>query len=1532
MTNDRRDAETQMVSAEARTTARSVGRNNRSRLLSAVLAVMLAWGIAWPVFIRVSLLPAAGWTHPAILVSGAFSLGVLCAVLLNRRGRYLAAASLTAGLLLAGVFASLHFTLSGAMEPVFSRNDSGLLAYLVLPVVLGAVLLPPSLLSAVLGCALGGVLAVPLLYPHMSWSAVLYGPVLFLLVVCGLLLFVSFLLSDEQRRNLVGLKQSEERYRSLFEQSPDANLLIGPDGLIRAVNRVGLQLFDYGQGEMEGAHVRMLFANAADRDAFTARVEQQGGLYDDPIRLRTRNGSVLDCLVTIWVRRDAAGRTLEYQTIVRDVTARVQSEEELKLKGQLLDVAHDAIMLVDPGGVIVFANQAASGLTGYPADELLRMNIRQLNTREGAEQVPLHISAIMQEGALGFSTTFVRKDGNPVQVEVRSKTLESRGRTLLLSVCRDVTTRKAAESELRLRGQLLDLANDAVFLHDLKGRFLYVNEAAVLQSGYARSELLRMTLRDLDDREAAERSSDRMAQLMNRRSLTFEGGHRRKDGSIVPVEVRARLVESGDQSVVLSVARDISERKKAEATLKAERDRAQRYLDVAGVMVIALDARGDTVLINRRGAEILGRKVENLIGRSWLDTAVPEDQRDRVRDVLRTIMSGDAEPYEYVENDIVTAAERRRTIAWHNVLLRDADGKPSGVLSSGEDITERLATERALRESEERYRSLFEQSIDAIFENAPDGSHIEVNGAWLKLFGFTPDDLVVMNAGDLYVDAADREEFVRVMRETGEVRDEVRLRKKDGTEILCQRVAAVRRDTSGSVVAFQGIVRDVTALKRAEQQLRESEEKYRSLFEQSLDAIYINTPDGMSLEANRAWLDMFGYSNEELSGLNSVDIYADSRDRTEFLRLMREDGFVAGEARFRRKDGTPFDGQRSVVPLRDENGNIVRFVGIMRDITARKKSEQQLRESEEKYRMLFEQSMDAVAIVSVDGTLVNANPAYLRLFGHTPDAIGREVSARHYVDPADREEMLRRVDRDGVIIDQEVKLKKVDGTVMDVVRSVVARRDQQGRLVGLQSVTRDITAEKRQRAALADELARRRILVEQSRDGIVVLDQDGRVVETNRRFADMLGYLPEEVLRLRVWDWDVPTPSDGLREMIRTVDEAGDHFETQHRRKDGTVYDVEISTNAAVFGGQKLIFCVCRDITKRKKAEEALRESELRFRALVEHTGLGFTVTRTDGSFIEANDVFLQMTGYSRDDLLRLRMPDVYASEETSERMLKQCLWNGYVRGEELEFTRKDGSPLFLSLTCAFVPRGGERVVISEFLDITERRRVEAEVRRSREELRLLATRLEEAREEERTGIARELHDQLGQALTALKFDLDTLLRAAGRQEGVSVEKVTGMLRLVDDTARDVRRLSSELRPGILDDVGLAAAMDWQLTQFAERTGIQCRMTGHADDARLDRSRSTALFRVFQELLTNIARHAGARGVSVGLDEEGGNYVLTVSDDGAGITPQQIADTSSLGLIGMRERLRPLGGSIQLKGIPGKGTTVRVTLPLQRGD
>jgi signal transduction histidine kinase len=274
------------------------------------------------------------------------------------------------------------------------------------------------------------------------------------------------------------------------------------------------------------------------------------------------------------------------------------------------------------------------------------------------------------------------------------------------------------------------------------------------------------------------------------------------------------------------------------------------------------------------------------------------------------------------------------------------------------------------------------------------------------------------------------------------------------------------------------------------------------------------------------------------------------------------------------------------------------------------------------------------------------------------------------------------------------------------------------------------------------------------------------------------------------------------------------------------------------------------------------------------------------------------------------------------------------------EFYRLHSAGLFLHSSFGIGPefaQSGEFLsTLCTLRDITERKRAEEQLHATSEQLRVLSARLRSAREEEAVRIARALHDELGSALTSLKWDLEEIENTsaiAGSQGSLSVlrAKIATMTSQIDDTINTVRRIASELRPQILDDLGLAAAIEWQAQQFQARTGIICRVDALVDNDGVSQEQATAIFRIFQEALTNILRHAQATRVNVTIAEEEGAYVVEVQDNGRGITEEERTGSRSLGLLGIRERAQLIGGTIDLTGLAGKGTvlTVRVPLPSQ---
>jgi len=237
---------------------------------------------------------------------------------------------------------------------------------------------------------------------------------------------------------------------------------------------------------------------------------------------------------------------------------------------------------------------------------------------------------------------------------------------------------------------------------------------------------------------------------------------------------------------------------------------------------------------------------------------------------------------------------------------------------------------------------------------------------------------------------------------------------------------------------------------------------------------------------------------------------------------------------------------------------------------------------------------------------------------------------------------------------------------------------------------------------------------------------------------------------------------------------------------------------------------------------------------------------------------------------------------------------------------------------------------LREAAERMERRNAERRLRESHQQLRSLSMHLQSIREEERTRISRAVHDELGQALTGLKLDLAWLSTRLPRSQRPLLDKMRSMSQHMDELIKTVRRIATELRPGILDDIGLVAALEWQGNEFQSRTGIACHVTSTLQESVLDPDLNTAFFRIFQETLTNIIRHAQATRVDVHTTKRDGMMILTVHDNGRGIEQTEIADRKSIGLLGMEERAALLGGEFEIKGEPGNGTTVTVRIPMAR--
>ncbi|MGB8952165.1 MAG: PAS domain S-box protein [Candidatus Aminicenantales bacterium] len=484
----------------------------------------------------------------------------------------------------------------------------------------------------------------------------------------------------------------------------------------------------------------------------------------------------------------------------------------------------------------------------------------------------------------------------------------------------------------------------------------------------------------------------------------------------------------------------------------------------------------------------------------------------------------------------------------------------------------------------------------------------------------------------------------------------------------------------------------------------------------------------------------------------------------------------------------------------------------------------------------------------------------------------------------------------------------------------------------------DITKRKQAEEVLRQNEERFYLLFEKAPLGYQSLDKEGRLIAVNQVWLETLKYKREEVLGQLFSDFMTPQSQETFQKKFSQIKALGEghDLELELVRKNGSRLVASLHGNVTYddHGEFRQTHCILTDITERKKIEEKIKSSETRFRELFNHMRSAVAVfdavhNGEDFLFKDFNRAGEKIEKVRKKDILGKSVRKVFPGVmETGLFNVFQRVWKTGKPEHFPAFFYEDKRIAGWRENFIYKLPLGEIVSVSD--DVTEKKLAEENLKISREELHRLALHLQSAREQERTHIAHELHDELGQALTALKMDISWILKKLPAREEILIEKTISVSQLIDSTIKTVQRLSTEMRPGVLDDLGLAAAIEWQAEEFKNRTGIPCKFTPGLEDIALDKEFATAIFRIFQEALTNIARHARATKAKVSFYEKDGLLILQVQDNGKGITKKEISNPYSIGLIGMRERAHALGGQIEIQGRKNKGATVTLTVPISR--
>ena len=493
-------------------------------------------------------------------------------------------------------------------------------------------------------------------------------------------------------------------------------------------------------------------------------------------------------------------------------------------------------------------------------------------------------------------------------------------------------------------------------------------------------------------------------------------------------------------------------------------------------------------------------------------------------------------------------------------------------------------------------------------------------------------------------------------------------------------------------------------------------------------------------------------------------------------------------------------------------------------------------------------------------------------------------------------------------------------------------------------LTREIEERKRTEAELQRTKDYLENVIDNSVDAIGIVDRQGRFLLWNRRAAEIYGYQPEELADETAFDlYPDPEELDRMLQRLRR-DGVVREYEIPMQKKDGSIVPMDISISLLRDGRGRTIgsVCVARDLSERKKAEAELKhaqaelsrysrdlERQVRERtreitSILRYTPAVVYIKDREGRYTLVNSRYEELFGIRREQIYGKSDHDIFPRPMADEIRAAdlRVLADRQPRQEEEIIPQPEGLRTYLSVKFPLYDEQGIPTGLCGIAtDVTE-------LKNAQDQLRRLSGSIMANQENERRAIARELHDELGQVLTALRMDAVWLCERLKLTDAKAGDRALAMCRLIDQTIDEVRGLATRLRPGVLDDLGLLDALEWYITDFEKRTGIAC-IFKHGEVPDVDGIGATAAYRIAQEALTNVTRHAAATQVQVSLRADRGILTLAVVDNGRGFDPKEIAAAECLGLAGMRERAGLLGGSLEIRSRLGKGTKVCFKLPVE---
>lgn len=985
--------------------------------------------------------------------------------------------------------------------------------------------------------------------------------------------------------------------------------------------------------------------------------------------------------------------------------------------------------------------------------------------------------------------------------------------------------------------------------------------------------------------------------------------------------------------------------------LEESRDRYLDLYDFAPVAYLTLNAVGMIIEINHTGALLLGMERKKILRRRLSQFITPEDNERWNRCFLKMINHASACHEEYCFQRL------NGTTFYAGLDSRFIHGVEKTVRITLTDVTERRLAEQMLRVKEEKLHGLFELSPLGIALTDMTGRYIEFNQSFIDMTGYAKEALLALDYWALTPERYATQEACQLesLQSTGRYGPyEKEYIRQDGSLIPIRLNGMLMTGADGQQYIWS-IVENISEQIEAAAALRMSEARFHEMAQAVDEVFWMMPPDGKSIQyISPAFEKIWGVSCEQLYAQPDLcTLMAHPDDRAKVGRaianLARGVNFDI-EYRIIRADGELRWISDRGYAIRDASGQVINTTGVSSDITQKKLIESNLQITDEKLRSSAQMLEAIVEHIPVMVFVKRASDLTFELFNRAgEELLGYHRSAllgRSDYDlwPQEQGDFFTATDRE-VLASGEVKeiakeqITIAGGETRDMHTWKIALRDKCGQATHLLGISMDITERERAEKLLRESEEKMRAIVEGALDGIVLLDPETlQFASANPAFCTMTGYTQQEIDRLNVHDIH---PVEGFS---RVADQLALHIKGEQflstdipvKRSNGSVFFVDIKSARVMLSGKPYLVGIFRDITQRRLADAQLKMSARRYQLLFDHSRDALmTLSVPSFQFTSANCSTLSLfAANSLADFIALRpwdvsperQPDGTLSSEKALGRVQQALESGLC-SFEWQHRRLDGTLFTADVLLTRMKLGDELFLHATVRDITLARLRELELKEYQQLLRDLAAQGVASREAELKHIAREVHDELGQLLTALRMDISLVRIQFANHIPLLMPKIKGMLTLVDKAIQGARDVTRNLHPPALD-MGIVPATIWLQDELASRSNIKCTLHVIKEPPLIEDALTLTLFRILQESTTNIMRHAAASCMAITIDCNPELIFLRVSDNGTGFDESLLPSNKSFGLMGMKERALAVSGKVEINSQPGLGTVVSVQIPL----